>query len=47
MTLILLLAGFVCFALAAVGITARRVNLVALGLCCWIAVPLWAVLSGL
>lgn len=47
LTLLLLLAGFVCFFLAAVGVTARRVNLVALGLACWVAVPLWAALSGL
>lgn len=38
-TFLLLLAGFVCFLLAAFGV-ASRVNLVAVGLACWILVPL-------
>jgi hypothetical protein len=37
--LILLIAGAVCFALAVKPATAR-VNLVALGLFCWVLVPL-------
>lgn len=40
LTFILLLAGFVCFVLAACGVTVGRVNLVAAGLACWIFVAL-------
>jgi hypothetical protein len=39
-TFALLLVGFVLFALAAVGVPAQRVNLVAAGLSCWILVAL-------
>lgn len=39
---LLLLIGFICFTLAAVGVSASRVNLVALGLACWILIPLIA-----
>lgn len=35
LTLILLIAGLICFLLAAFGV-GGRVNLVALGLACWI-----------
>ncbi|MDX3110158.1 hypothetical protein [Nonomuraea angiospora] len=38
-TLLLLLGGFICFALAAFGV-ASRVNLLAAGLALWILVPL-------
>ena len=38
--LILLLLGAVCFAIAAFDVAVRRVNLLALGLLFWIAVPL-------
>lgn len=34
--LILLIVGFVCFLVAAFNLVAARVNLVALGLACWI-----------
>lgn len=36
LTLILLIAAAVCFALAAAGIAVSRVNLVAAGLFCWV-----------
>jgi hypothetical protein len=36
-TLILLLAAFILFVLAAVGIPAGRYSLVAAGLACWVA----------
>lgn len=39
LTLILLLVGFVCFLIATASAPARF-NLVALGLACWILVPL-------
>ena len=42
LTVLLLLVGFVCFLLSALNVTAGRVNLVALGLAAWIAVPLIA-----
>lgn len=35
--LLLLVVGAVCFGLAAFGVSAHRLNLVALGLLCWIA----------
>lgn len=34
--LVLLVAAFICFVLAAIGINSPRVNLVALGLACWV-----------
>jgi hypothetical protein len=34
--LVLLIVAFICFVLAAIGIPAGRVNLVALGLACWV-----------
>jgi len=34
--LVLLVVAAVCFALAAFGVTANRVNLVAAGLFCWV-----------
>lgn len=37
--LLLLIAAALCFLLAAAGVSAR-VNLVALGLLCWVLVPL-------
>lgn len=36
LTFLLLLAAFACFVLAAFGVTAARVNLVAFGLACWV-----------
>lgn len=35
-TVILLIAGFVAFVLAAVGVAFPRINLIAAGLACWI-----------
>jgi hypothetical protein len=40
LTFILLLAGFVCFVLAAIPVAVPRINLVALGLALWILVAL-------
>lgn len=40
LTFVLLLLGFVLFVLAAVGVTAGRVNLLAAGLACWILTAL-------
>lgn len=37
--LLLLIAGFVCFVLAAIGVAAR-LNLLAIGLACWILTAL-------
>ena len=34
--LVLLIVGVLCFVAAAVNVTAGRVNLVALGLACWL-----------
>lgn len=39
-TFLLFLIGFVCFVLAAAGVTASKVNLLALGLASWILVSL-------
>lgn len=39
-TFLLLLFGFACFTLAALGVTASKVNLPALGLASWILVSL-------
>jgi hypothetical protein len=36
MTMILLVIAFICFLLAAFGAPIPRVNLVALGLACWV-----------
>jgi hypothetical protein len=36
--LLLLVAAAVCFAIAAAGIVTHRVNLIALGLLCWVMV---------
>lgn len=44
--LLLLLAALVCFGLAAFSIAIRRVNLIALGLALWVAVPFLAALQG-
>lgn len=33
---VLLVAAFICFVLAAFGVAATRINLVALGLACWV-----------
>lgn len=40
MTLILLVFAFVCFVLAAIGVSSPRLNLLATGLACWIAAQL-------
>jgi hypothetical protein len=45
-TVILLILGFVCFALAAANVTAR-INLVALGLALWILTLLIPALASL
>ena len=39
---LLLLAGFIAFALAACSVPTRRLNLIGLGLALWILVPLIA-----
>lgn len=36
LTFVLLLIGFICFVLATIGVPVPRVNLLALGLACWI-----------
>jgi hypothetical protein len=46
LTFLLLLLGFICLVLAAVGVTASRVNLIALGLAFWILVPLLGAWPG-
>jgi hypothetical protein len=38
--LILLIAAFICFVLAALNVNARGVNLVAVGLACWVLTTL-------
>lgn len=38
--LILLIVAFVCFVLTALGIAVARINLVGLGLACWVLVSL-------
>ena len=40
LTFILLLAGFILFVLAALGISHPRVNFIAAGLACWVLVAL-------
>lgn len=40
LVIILLLAGLVCFLCAAFGVAGARVNLLALGLACWISTAL-------
>jgi hypothetical protein len=44
-TLILYIIAAICFALAAFGIVASRVNFVALGLFAWVLVPLLATIT--
>ena len=39
---ILLIVALICFVLAAVGVAVSRLNLIALGLACWVA----SVLAG-
>lgn len=36
LTVILLIAALACFVLAAFGFAAKKINLIALGLACWI-----------
>jgi hypothetical protein len=43
LSFLLLLAGFVCFLLAALGVPVQRVNLVAAGLACWVLTQVIAV----
>jgi hypothetical protein len=43
---LLLLLAFICFALAAVGVTSAWVNLIALGLAFWVLIPLIAAWPG-
>lgn len=40
LTVLLLLGAFICFALAAIGVPAGRVNLIAAGLALFVLVPL-------
>lgn len=40
LTFVLLLIGFILFVLAAIGVGAGRVNLLAAGLACWILTAL-------
>lgn len=40
LTVILYLAAFILFALAAIGVPVPRVNLIAAGLACWVLVAL-------
>lgn len=40
-SLLLYLVSFICFVLAAFGVAAR-VNLIAVGLACWVLIPLIA-----
>lgn len=46
LTFLLLLFGFVCFVLAAFGVAAPRINLMATGLALWILVALIAAWPG-
>ena len=46
MELILLLLGFICFVVAAASVSVGRVNLIALGLAFWIAVPLFGAIAA-
>jgi hypothetical protein len=41
LTTILLVAAFVLFVLAAFGVAAGRINLIAAGLACWVAAQLF------
>jgi hypothetical protein len=41
LTTILLVASFVLFVLASIGVPAGRVNLIAAGLACWVAAQLF------
>jgi hypothetical protein len=43
---LLLAIAFLCFVLAAFGVSAGPVNLIALGLACWILIPLMAAWPG-
>jgi hypothetical protein len=45
-TVILLLVALVCFLLAAFGVGLSRVNLIALGLACWVTTVLVAAWPG-
>ncbi len=48
LTLILLIAAFLCFLAAAFGGTlSPRINMVALGLALWVAVPLLALINSM
>ena len=38
--LILLIAALICFIAAALGVNARGINLIAVGLACWVATAL-------
>ena len=46
LTFILLLAGFILFALATFGVPGGRINLVAAGLACWILTALIGAYPG-
>jgi hypothetical protein len=37
---LLYVLAFICFILTAFGVTVRKVGLIALGLACWVLVPL-------
>jgi hypothetical protein len=37
LNLVLIVAAFICFVIAAIGVPSGRINLVAAGLACWVA----------
>jgi hypothetical protein len=44
--LVLLIAGFICFALATFGVSVPRINLLALGLALWVLAELIPAIGG-
>jgi hypothetical protein len=46
LTLVLVIAGMLCFALATIGIPGGRINLIAAGLLCWIVASAFLPLVG-
>jgi hypothetical protein len=47
MALVLLIAAFILFVVAGVGVAVARVNLVAFGLACWVLADLLPRIAGL
>lgn len=47
LTALFLMAALVLFLLAAFNVPMRRVNLVALGLACWVFVSVWSAVEAL